>query len=603
HKVRSYFTQLSTDDRKIRSLNEESRRLREQLAKLEELAAAKSLYEMDRLVKTVADLTTKLESQERLAADSVHRCEMMDKIVGGENKKLRGKIHNLQSENVFLKGKIETHEDTIRERDREIASLSIYRYNAVHRKGDYAAGPCKKCERRDREENETRRRQAILERLPTFPEPKVSVPKEGTLSIECLPPAGGLVPASQQPGVRIKVRVSADPLFTAVEKEWKFEAPFKGELKLLGGHLKGFEDALDIQHLVNGRYYYVQVVATCEDVDGPATTTPAILVDGAPPAPAKPVVSISAAGRTATVRIQPLLGCGGDSGAGFSRPTAYRVFHSNDGFVDDSFLVGEVASAAVPGGPANAGAGDAPDATGTVAVGGGDEDALEYVYSVANLGELHYFRIAAVNAFGMGPPSETSDPVVLDQRPPRPAKPHVTRAGPGSIRVTASVEGHPGSRVERWKILYVRSSGSEPAREVTVEQGGAELGFTLQGVGDDGGGDGTGARYAVAVVAVNACGESEASELSDEVDLRGALAAPPTPGVEAVSVSSLAVVFGDGGVGGGGGIPAGQADTVVAAPARRKVLLLPLNGGAAGARTEAECELTEPSIVLDSLEP
>jgi hypothetical protein len=104
---------------------------------------------------------------------------MVEKNITNENRQVRSKFHSLEAENTYLKEKLTKLDDTLKvaievidvpsltnriyskqERDKEIASLSIYRYNAIHKKMESSV--CKKCLKREKEESEQRRKQTIL---------------------------------------------------------------------------------------------------------------------------------------------------------------------------------------------------------------------------------------------------------------------------------------------------------------------------------------------------------------------------------------------------------------------------------------------------------
>ncbi|KAJ3310701.1 hypothetical protein HDU76_003313 [Blyttiomyces sp. JEL0837] len=159
-KLRKYFNQLTNDGRRIRTLNEECRKLRDHVSHLETLAQSQELLDRESLSKQILESSKQLIELEKTASEATRKSKLVEKILSGENRQLRGKIHNLETENSFLKDKNQRLDDIIKEKDREIASLSIYRFNAVHRKAEQSV--CKRCQKREKEETESRRKQAIL---------------------------------------------------------------------------------------------------------------------------------------------------------------------------------------------------------------------------------------------------------------------------------------------------------------------------------------------------------------------------------------------------------------------------------------------------------
>lgn len=89
-----------------------------------------------------------------------------------DNRHIRNRIIAMEREQDVWEDKIKALETVIRDKDKVIASLSIYKYNALHRKHD---GECKACAKREFEEQDAARRSAALDLLPTLDAPLVHV--------------------------------------------------------------------------------------------------------------------------------------------------------------------------------------------------------------------------------------------------------------------------------------------------------------------------------------------------------------------------------------------------------------------------------------------
>ncbi|KAJ3287006.1 hypothetical protein HK104_008794, partial [Borealophlyctis nickersoniae] len=185
HKLKLYFAQLSTDARQIRHIGEEKRRLREQCARLEKLVADEGLAQKAALEKQAEEALRRATQLEKIAADATKRAECIEKNLSTDNRHLRGRLHNLERENGTYKEKMNHLEDVIKEKDKEIASLSIYRYNAVHRKVEAV---CRNCLKREKAESESKRRAEILERLPPLSTPKLTLASATSVDVSIIIP-------------------------------------------------------------------------------------------------------------------------------------------------------------------------------------------------------------------------------------------------------------------------------------------------------------------------------------------------------------------------------------------------------------------------------
>ncbi|KAJ3113633.1 hypothetical protein HDU96_003127 [Phlyctochytrium bullatum] len=112
-KIKGYFSQLNADARQIRALTEECRKLKDHGQRLESLVESKQLLEREELSRQILEVSRKLMDQEKIAA-AIRRGEMIEKNVTTENRQLRGKIHNYEKENAFLKEKTHSLEELLK---------------------------------------------------------------------------------------------------------------------------------------------------------------------------------------------------------------------------------------------------------------------------------------------------------------------------------------------------------------------------------------------------------------------------------------------------------------------------------------------------------
>ncbi|KAI8922194.1 hypothetical protein DFJ77DRAFT_445682 [Powellomyces hirtus] len=170
HKLKLYFTQLSSNARELRRVSEDRQRLKEQNDRLEKLATDRHLAEREQLNDEVEALTKRVAQLDRIAGDAVRRAELTEKNMLIDNRHLRARVHGLEKDITDSKEKSHKLEDVIKDREKEICSLEIYRYNAVHRKNDTV---CKNCQHQDVDANERKRKADISGKLPTLQVPEI----------------------------------------------------------------------------------------------------------------------------------------------------------------------------------------------------------------------------------------------------------------------------------------------------------------------------------------------------------------------------------------------------------------------------------------------
>ncbi|KAJ3355961.1 hypothetical protein HDU83_002246 [Entophlyctis luteolus] len=500
-KIKEYYNQMNCELRRSRQMNDECVKLRDSVSRLQHLTSSQSLLEREELTNKVTELERKLESTDSLLAEASRKSGMVEKLLNSENRMLRGKIHNLTAENSFLKDKIRKLTDTIQDRDKEIASLSIYRYNAVHRKVEAVA--CKKCEQREKHEAELRKKQAIFEKIPKLAPPNILVTDGSTVQAVITAPYPSR--ENQIQYQKLTLRVSTDPAYSTVVKE--YDIPIKTTSDSTEEEAESFTHNLTVSNLACGKYYHFSLLASCEGIDGNISGPVSVLVDQLPSAPGKPYVAHSICPPSIEVFVEP---ASEDPNA--SPPTSYQIYHSNDPSMAESFLIGEISAE-----------------TGKK---------LKFSYNDVRIGTTHCFKVASVNAMGIGEFSEVSDVIVMDVPPSKPLKPHVRKIDHKSLHLSSSCEPHGGTDIDLWKIIVEKAvpDDSQPITFEVAANGSLLLDYEVNDVllGD---------TFVFRIIAKNMCGESEASESSEPVNLDMMVPTPEAPEVEVLTSTSVGITF------------------------------------------------------------
>ncbi|KAJ3104383.1 Lebercilin [Physocladia obscura] len=543
-KLRTYYTQINSEIRRTRTCNEECLKLRDTVSRLQHLTDSQSLLEREELTKRVSEANEKLAIKDALLSEMSRKNDLVEKLLTNENRALRGKIHNLTAENLFLKDKIQKSADTIqafpetailhfilKDRDKEIASLSIYRYNAVHKKVDQII--CKKCEQREKEESESKRRQLLfgdlvfllcycytghlwyygkLDKIPMLPPPNVSIINGNSVEATIMAPFSN--PKTQVEYEKLTLKVTSDPIHSSVIKEYNIPIKKFAENSINLPDKNNFIHTLVINGLTSGKYYQFLLVASCEGIDGNLSIPVSVLVDQLPAIPPKPYVAHSIIPPIIQLFIEPAPLTKNNA----SIPSSFQIYHSNDPTMTELFLIGEI--------PFEAG------------------KKMTFVYNNVRIGTTHYFKVAAVNSMGVGELSEISDVVIMDIVPNRPSKPHISKLDSKSARLITSCDPHGGTDIDNWKI-FVRKIGDKEDTannkysEVAVKASGKAY-YTLDYVIDK---LFPGETYVFQVTAVNIVGDSDISEESEPVNLDMLVPVPDQPKIHVLSPTSVKFFF------------------------------------------------------------
>jgi len=148
-KIKTYQLQTGEDAKIIRALHEEKSKQKEQLAHLTALVNDSNLAERGILQERLEKSNQKVTELQKLYSEAEKGLEMVDKTLTTDNKSLRARIHSMEKENKELKNDLREYEEALKEKDKLVASLSIYRYNALHKKPEIPP-PCKLCLEREK---------------------------------------------------------------------------------------------------------------------------------------------------------------------------------------------------------------------------------------------------------------------------------------------------------------------------------------------------------------------------------------------------------------------------------------------------------------------
>ncbi|KAJ3227360.1 hypothetical protein HK099_002426 [Clydaea vesicula] len=347
-KLKEYFGHLTSDTRQLRGLNKEVRNLKEQNYHYQQLINEKGLDEREVLKRDLDESKLNLERQIKFTSELQHRTDLIEKNLNLENKNFRIKIKNIKEENYVYKNKTDNLENLLKEKDKEIASLSIYRFKAVHNKSSKDQ-ICKVCDKREKDEQEKQKLKLLIDRLP-----KVNLkPLENQSPTEIeLILNFDFKPLINFEWDAIFVRCFEDSKNIKLLKEFKLnykEFVNSSEVK----EAINFSNTSNSQqtmtkvnvkfsNLKNGAYYYFDCFSAFQGVRGEAFKIESgILADILPEKPNKPSVSIKIRNEAPEIEllIDSVL-----SRIGESKIRKYHVYHSNFPDMSDKFLIAEIPS-------------------------------------------------------------------------------------------------------------------------------------------------------------------------------------------------------------------------------------------------------------------
>ncbi|KAJ3169498.1 Lebercilin [Geranomyces variabilis] len=427
-KLKLYFTQLSANTRELRHVSDDRHRLKEQNARLEKLASDRHLAERDQLNGELERALGRIAVLERTAADAVKRAELTEKNMTVDNLHLRSRIHTLENEVTKAREKAQKLEEHIRDREKEICSLEIYRYNAVHRKNEAV---CKNCLNRDVDFSERKRKNDTLAKLPALSPPQVGAVTASTLEIKYQQPHNTIVSTGDRAVEysSLALLYSTDPTMqTAVERmelpigdarpEEKIAGGAKADQKArkkAGAGIAGKESGatVTLEQLQSGTEYHLQLVSGHLGVEGPPTAAVKAKTADAEPAAAHAVPANEPSDATvppqqsklsverlaeATVRVFAA------TALGEQRIQTYRVTTISTATAEDS-ADPSVTEIEIP------------------CANDSDDDEFSHVFEELEVGRSFTFTLQAANKNGWSKPSEKSDPITLSPVVPHQREP------------------------------------------------------------------------------------------------------------------------------------------------------------------------------------
>ncbi|KAJ3135458.1 Lebercilin [Geranomyces variabilis] len=443
-KLKLYFTQLSANTRELRHVSDDRHRLKEQNARLEKLASDRHLAERDQLNGELERSLGRIAVLERTAADAVKRAELTEKNMTVDNLHLRSRIHTLENEVTKAREKAQKLEEHIRDREKEICSLEIYRYNAVHRKNEAV---CKNCLNRDVDFSDRKRKSDILAKLPALSPPQIGAVTASTLEIKYQQPHNTINSTGDRAVEysSLSLLYSTDPTMqTGVERKELPIGDARPEEKIAGGAkadqkarkkagagiaAKESGATVTLEQLQSGTEYHMQLVSGHLGVEGPPTAAVKSKTADAEPAAAHAVPANEPSNATvppqqsklsverlaeATVRVFAA------TAPGEQRIQTYRVTTistpTGENSADPSVTEIEIPCA-----------------------NDSDDDEFSHVFEELEVGRSFTFTFQAANKNGWSKPSEKSEPITLSpvvphQREPDDDKPVIVEPDPDFIR-------------------------------------------------------------------------------------------------------------------------------------------------------------------------
>lgn len=265
-KIKAYFSQIGEDSRLIRILNDEKNKQKEQIAHLTGLVNSRNLEERQVLFEKLEKSNQKVTELQKLYSEAEKGMEMVDKTLTANNKHLRAKIHTMENEYQELKDHVKELDEALKEKDKLVASLSIYRYNAMHKKHEISQ-ECKVCTERKRLKLEEIRIAAIKGKIPILEFQNIKATRGDSVSIHLQK----LNPTSELDSYTLFY--SDDPLIK--------ERVQTKHIKVNSGH--GLElSPVTVTGLTNGISYYFKMLAANGDIEGKASGVQKVVVDCPP---------------------------------------------------------------------------------------------------------------------------------------------------------------------------------------------------------------------------------------------------------------------------------------------------------------------------------
>ncbi|KND02686.1 uncharacterized protein SPPG_01772, partial [Spizellomyces punctatus DAOM BR117] len=421
HKLKIYFTQLSANAREIRHISEDRRRLRDQNIRLEALIADRNLGEREKLSREVDSLNRRLVEQERIAADAVKRAELIEKNLTIDNRHLRSRVYSLEKDNSEYGERNHHLEEAVKDKEKEISSLYIYRYNAVHRKPE--SNVCKACQHREKEVQDSQRKALIATKLPKLQPPKVVPVSATSVDISYSIPEEAAGGDGDPVFSRLVLRYSTDSAMINGVCTVDIMHPQDGYSKAMHSELNPTEttcvfaddatasrDCLPsavrtfrLEGLLSGTIYFFQLAAGHQDVEG-VPTPPTYAVLKRPEIPQKESLPASPGSSTPPVPFNLRVQILGTSAllVSFTCPRGKNLKIHTYGITIIKTPLRKVGDSSAP-----------ILSRLEIPCDDGPDDVVSYTYNKADTNCIYIFQVQAANETGWSRNSEPSAPVVI----------------------------------------------------------------------------------------------------------------------------------------------------------------------------------------------
>jgi hypothetical protein len=240
-----------------------------------------------------------------------------------------------------------------------------------------------------------------------------------------------------------------------------------------------------VTNLEFGKFYFFQLIAGYQDVDGTPTDPESVFVDGLPQPPPKPMTIVNFDTPDIIILCEP----GSTTGSAIE---SYRLYHSVDSSMNLKFLIDEISAS-------------------NLELEGGK---IKFVLSHPELRIPHYFNVTAVNKMGEGMASDISDKCVIDYAPNQPSKPIIKKLSANSLKISSHVTPNGGSDVDLFIISMFKPGEDRVIQFKTNSEihYGTHLEYVIGDLESE-------IDYEFQVVAKNEAGSSIPSEKSDVINL------------------------------------------------------------------------------------
>jgi len=240
-----------------------------------------------------------------------------------------------------------------------------------------------------------------------------------------------------------------------------------------------------VTNLESGKFYFFQLIAGFQDVDGTPTEPESVFVDGLPQPPPKPMTIVNLDTPGIIILCEP----GSTTGSAIE---SYRLYHSVDSSMSLKFLIDEISAS-------------------NLELEGGK---IKFVLSNPELRIPHYFNVTAVNKMGESICSDISEKCVIDFAPNQPSKPIIKKLSATSLKISSHVIPNGGSDVELFIISMFKPGEDRVTHFKTNCEiiHGTHLEHVIDGLEPE-------IDYEFQVVAKNEAGSSIPSEKSDVINL------------------------------------------------------------------------------------